>query len=314
MKKILFLLLLSVSQGIMADTAFMEEPVQDPRVKMELTEPDRAVGYVIGETLSRTVKLEVQKPYVLLDTSLPIVGYEKRWKGQVSGIELRHISKEVTTGVHSTTYTLHLTYQIFTSSVVAKPANLPAEVVKFSGNKEIFQYRIPSWNFRISPLAIFGQVVVERDMSQFRGPLLLDDSREQLLLRVLLGICAVALVGLLYILGKYTWLPKMGGPFAKAYRDLHKLRKLAQTEQGLQQAVLRVHQALNASAGMSVFNAEGLISNKPGFAVLKPEIDQFFSLSSALFFQTGSASNVPQPETWLRQFCRNCRNVERGMK
>lgn len=311
MKKFLLLLLLSVSPSIMADTAFMEEPPQDKRVKMELVEPDRAVGYVIGDTLSRTVKLEVQKPYVLLDTSLPIVGYEKRWKGQVSGIELRHISKEVSTGLHSTTYTLHLTYQVFTTSVTAKPANLPAEIVKFSGNKEIFQYRIPSWNFRISPLAIFGQVVVERDMSQFRGPLLLDDSREKLLLKILIGICAIALVGLLYILGKYTWLPKMGGPFAKAYRDLH---KFAKTEQGLQQAVLRLHQALNASAGMSVFNADGLISSKPGFAVLKADIDQFFTLSRSLFFQTGTTNNITQPETWLRQFCRNCRNVERGMK
>ncbi len=314
MKKLLLLLLLSASQPGMAETPVSDEPPQDPRVSIQTIEPDRAVGYVVGDRLSRTIRLTVKKPYQLLDTSLPIVGYEKRWKGQVSGIELRDISKETSVNADSTTYTLHLTYQVFTTNVVAKPSNLPAEVVKFSGNKEIFEYRIPSWNFRISPLAIFGQVVVERDMSQFRGPLLLDDSTEQQTLKVLLGILGGALLGLLYILGRHAWLPRMGGPFAKAYRDLRRLHKQQDTEQGLQQAIQRVHQALNTSAGSSVFNAESFISSKPAFSGLKPELEQFFSLSRAVFFDAAAARHPAQPEAWLRQFCLSCRNVERGLK
>jgi hypothetical protein len=314
MKKLLLLLLLSVSQPGMAETALLDEPVQDPRVSIQTIEPDRAVGYVVGDRISRTIKLTVKKPYQLLDTSLPIVGYEKRWKGQVSGIELRDISKETSVGSDSTTYTLHLTYQVFTTNVVAKPSNLPAEVIKFSGNKEIFEYRIPSWNFRISPLAVYGSVVIERDMSPFRGPLLLDDSQEQLTLKLLLGSGGIALLGLLYILGRHAWLPRMGGPFARAYRDLRRLRKQQGTEQGLQQAVQRVHQALNASAGNSVFNAESFISRKPAFAGLKPELEQFFSLSRAVFFDAATTREQAQPETWLRQFCLSCRNVERGLK
>lgn len=311
MKKLLLLLLFTLSQPLLADTTVMDDPVQDPRVSIQTIEPDRAVGYVIGDLISRTIKLKAKKPYTLLDTSLPIVGYEKRWKGQVSGIELRHISKEVSQDANSTTYTLHLTYQVFTSYVTAKPANLPAEVVKFSGNKEIFQYRIPSWNFRVSPLAIFGQVVVERDMSQFRGPLLLDNQQETLRLKILLGIFAVALLGLLYILGKHAWLPRMGGPFAKAYRDL---RKLPKTAGSLQPAIQRVHQALNLSAGSSVFNAESFIRSQPVFASLKPELEQFFTLSSTVFFETAASTPLQQPEHWLAQLCLNCRNIERGMK
>lgn len=313
-KLLLLLLLFSVSLPGMAETTLQDEPVQDPRVSIQTIEPDRAVGYVIGDLISRTIKLTVKKPYQLLDTSLPIVGYEKRWKGQVSGIELRSIRKETSSDSDSTTYTLHLTYQVFTTHVTAKPANLPAEIVKFSGNKEIFQYRIPSWNFRISPLAVFGQVVVERDMSPFRGPLLLDDRREILMLKVLLGIGSVALVGLLYILGMRAWLPRMGGPFAKAYRDLRRLLKQPDTQQGLQLAVQRIHQALNTSAGCSVFNADGFIRSKPAFARLKPELDQFFALSRTVFFDPSTANPPVQPETWLRQFCLSCRHIERGMK
>lgn len=314
MKKLLLLLLFSVSQTVMAETALLDEPTQDPRVSIQTIEPDRAVGYVIGDKISRTIKLTVKKPYQLLDTSLPIVGYEKRWKGQVSGIELRNISKETSSDSDSTTYTLHLTYQVFTTYVTAKPASLPAEVIKFSGNKEVFQYRIPSWNFRISPLAVFGQVVVEQDMSPFRGPLLLDDRREVVILKILLGIGGVALLGLLYILGMRAWLPRMGGPFAKAYHDLRRLRKQPDTEQNLQLAVQRIHQALNTSAGCSVFNADGFISSKPAFAGLKPELEQFFTLSRAVFFDPAAANNTDQPTTWLRQFCLRCRNIERGLR
>lgn len=313
MKKIL-LLLLSFSQLAMAEPAPQDNVAQDARVKIETIEPDRAVGYVIGELVPRTVKLEVAKPYTLLETSLPIPGYERRYKGQVSGIELRKISTEVSSGTNSTTYTLHLAYQVFKTSLTATPAALPAETVKFSGNKQIFDYRIPSWNFRISPLAVYGSVVIEKDMSQYRGPLLLDASKHVQRMKILLGVLAVSLLGLLYILGKYTWLPRMGKPFAKAYRELHKLGKQPQTAQSLQQALQSLHQAINTSAGGSVFNAQAFITSQPAFSHQQADLEQFFALSRSVFFETAAPAGIHQPEQWLRQLCLNCRHTERGLK
>jgi len=293
--------------------------IQEGVVKISTIEPERAVAYTVGDILERTITLQVKKPYQLIETSLPIVGYEHRYKGQVSGIELSSIRHESLDSSDDTIYTIHLAYQVFTNNIVAKPALLPAEIVKFKGpgktadKSQIVQYRIPSWNFRISPIAIYGSVKVEEDMSPLRGPLLLDASDEKLRLKVLGTILGLSLLGLLYILGMRAWLPLMGRPFAKAYRDI---RKLPASPDGLQMAVARIHQALNATAGTSVFtdNLHLLIATKPAFTTVKTDIEQFFGLSRQVFFEPQATHGIDtEPMAWLQVFCRRCRDCERGL-
>jgi len=314
MKKLLLLLLIlhiSATQA-WADTTPPSELPQDSRVRVSVTNPDRNVGFTVGDLLTRTIQLEVQKPYQLVKTSLPIVGYERRWKNQPTGIVLEGISVDESSGFDTNSYTVKLTYQIFTNNVVAKPAVLPEEIIKFSATGKQFNYSIPSWFFRISPIATYGQVVIEKDMSPFRGPLLLDATPHKDLLVVLLSIMGIALLGLLYVLGINTWLPRMGGPFAKAYRDL---RKLSADDEGLKKAVARVHEALNQTAGNSVFNATGFLESKPGFLPVTAGLDQFFKLSRHVFFEPSAPHGLDQPPVaWLRQFCLACRNCERGLK
>jgi len=300
---------------LMAFPALAEEyePIQDPNIAMRVADPERTVGYLVGDILSRTVTLEAKNPYVLVGTSLPIVGYEKKYKGHGTGIELRTVSLQQTTAGDKTIYTLQLEYQVFTTNRVARPAALPAETVKFSGEHRMVEIRIPSWGFRISPLAVFGSVKLEQDMSPYRGPLLIDTSAASKRLTVLLAIFVIALVGLLYVLGANTWLPRMGGPFAKAYRDL---RKIPATEAGLQQALARLHQAFNTTAGGSVFsdNLDSFLINKPGFVPIRHDIERFFGMSDNVFFASACSTTGESPLLWLREFCRKCRNCERGLK
>lgn len=286
--------------------------VTDPRVAVRTIDPARDVGYTVGDILERTVILEARKPYVLLETSLPIAGNDKKRRGKGSGIEVRDVKVETATGIGKTIYTLHLTYQVFTNNVVAKPAILPAELVKFGGEGKNFEVRIPSWSFRISPLAVYGSVVVERDMSAFRGPLLLDATRHYQMLWGLLGLLGVSALGLLYVLGTTSWLPRMGGPFARACRDL---KKLPATAEGLAQGVARLHQAFNTSAGSSVFDAASFLARKPGFAPVNKELGQFFGLSRTVFFEPDAPHGIDgDAMAWLRKFCRRCRDCERGLK
>ena len=308
-------LLLNAAVVSAAETVLLPA-MNDADIKITTIEPERDVGYTVGDILQRTIVLDVKKPYRLQETSLPIVGYEHRYKNQVSGIELRNIQTEQSDNDDSTIYTLHLDYQVFTNNVVAKPAILPAEVIKFKGNGKLYQYRIPSWSFRISPIAVYGSVKIELDMSPFRGPLLLDANPDQLRLKVLIGVLALSLLGLLYVFGSHTWLPRMGGPFARAYRDINKLRKLPATDTALKQAVARVHQSLNATAGSSVFydTLDSFLQKKPTFAPVKNDIKQFFGLSRQVFFEPQAAHQVgDSPLSWLRDFCRRCRDCERGL-
>lgn len=316
----LFILFLLLSLSISGAFALEDQPfpdVKDGIVSMQIEDPDHIAGYTVGDILSRHLMITIKKPYQLIPESLPIVGYEKKYKGKPLGIDLsalKHTEKEDgDTVVHDIT----LSYQVFTNSVVAKPGALPTEYIRLinteSKGKEVVKFRIPTWAFVISPLSIFGQIKVEEDMSSYRGPLLLDNHDEKQRLNVLLAVLALSLLGLIYILGQRAWLPRMGGPFAQAFRAI---RKLPNNAAGIQTAVTKVHESLNKTAGNSLFNSnlDAFLAKKPAFKVMKSEFIQFFGLSRQVFFEPHAKQDVGnEPIQWLAQFCRRCRDCERGL-
>ena len=292
-------------------------PDVDPNfVTIVETNPTRDAGYVVGDTLDRNVVITIKKPYELVKESLPIVGYEHRWKGQLIGVELVDIQTKEKQKADSATHTLDLRYQVFTAGKTVKHASLKAEILQVRNlqTKEVFQLRIPFFDFRVSPLSIFGQVKLNEDMSPFVPPLLLDASPEKRNLTLLAVLLGVSLLGLLYIFGAYAWLPKMGGPFAKAYRDI---RKMPDSAEGLQTAVARVHQSLNRTAGNSLFasNIADFVTSKPAFAPASSQIEQFFNLSKQVFFEPNATVQLDDsPKAWLLKFCRQLRDCERGLR
>jgi mxaA protein len=279
-------------------------------VSLQIQDPTRVVGYTVGDVLTRHMVISIKKPYKLIPESLPIVGYQKRYRGQVIGIDLsdiKHSSKESGDAVK---HDLTLSYQVWTNRNTVKNGALPAEYLHIinveSKGKEVVKFRIPSYEFNISPIARFGQIKIEEDMSPYRGPLLLDSAPEKQRLKILLSILALSLLGLIYMLGKHTWLPRMGGPFAKSYRQI---RKQANTPQGIQNAVSSMHAALNTTAGYSLFN-----DNLDKFLAIKTEMQQFFGLSNQVFFEQNAQHQTgSEPLQWLAQFCRRCRDCERGL-
>lgn len=314
------LLMLSVS---FVTTANDEPSPEIPEgiVKLTKVNPERNVGYLMGDILNRTITLEVKKPYKLIETTLPIVGYEHRYKGQVSGIELRKISHTKKETNSSTTYVIQLAYQVFATAPTVRPALLPAETVKFQGpataeaKDGLVQYRIPEFYFRTSPMAVFGAVKIEDDMSPLRQPILLQPYPEKQKLVACLMVLSLSLLGLLYILGSRAWLPLMGRPFAQASRQLRKLS--AKDPEQLKTALSTVHNAINTTAKYCVFsdNMDIFLADAPSFKAIETELVQFFALSHQVFFDTQStASHDPKSLIWLKQFCQQCRDCERGLK
>ena len=315
------ILSLSVTAAYALDSQLLPD-VKAGVVSLRIKDPTREVGYTVGDVLTRHLILTIKKPYKLINESLPIIGYEKRYRGQTIGIDLsdiQHTSKDTGDAV---IHDLTLSYQIWTSKTVVKPGALPAEYLHIinveSKGKEVVKYRIPSFEFNISPIARFGQIKIENDMSKYQGPLLLNNAPEKQRLEILLTILALSLLGLLYMLGKYTWLPRMGGPFARSYRLINKLSKKSQenTPEFIQQAVASMHSALNSTAGYSLFNdnLDDFLTKKPAFNAIKTELQQFFTLSNQVFFEPNAKNSIgTSPIEWLTQFSRRCRDCERGL-
>ena len=290
-------------------------------VKLSKVEPERNVGFLMGDILNRTITLEVKKPYKLVETSLPIVGYEHRYQGQVSGIELRKISHSKQDHHDSTTYVIELAYQVFTTAPVVKPALLPAETIKLQGpatteaKDGLVQYKIPPFYFRISPMAVFGAVKIEEDMSPLRAPILLQAYPEKQRLVTCLILLGFSLLALLYILGSRAWLPLMGKPFAQASRQLRKLS--AKNPDDLKTALTCLHKAINRTAQYSVFsdNVADFLAHAPSFKAIEGELNQFFELSHRVFFDTQNINpNDANALVWVKKFCIQCRTCERGLK
>ena len=310
------MLCLSISMAYALDVTKLPD-VKDGIVSIKTLDPVKDVGYVVGDMVTREITLTIKKPYALIEESLPIVGYEKTYRGQPIGIYLNAIKHTKKDESKQVVHQLTLTYQILTSSVVAKRAAVLAEYLRLinteSKDKELVKYRVPMWEFVISPLSVFGQIKVEDDMSQFRGPLLLDASSHKKNLNILLTALVLSLLGLIYIIGKNAWLPRMGGPFAKTYRNI---KRQDNTPAGIQLAVTSMHSALNASAGNSLFmnNLDEFLAKKPAFKNVQSEIIQFFSLSRQVFFEPNASHDIGNnPTQWLARFCRRCRDCERGL-
>jgi mxaA protein len=312
-------LLLSTSLAFANDEPSPEIP--EGVVKLTKIDPSRNVGYLIGDILDRTITLEVKKPYMLIETTLPIVGYEHRYQGQVSGIELRKISHTKKESNASTTYVMQLSYQVFATAPTVKPALLPAEIVKFQGPSTseakdgIVQYRIPEFYFRSSPMAVFGAVKIEDDMSPLRQPFLLQAYPEKQKLVACLGVLGLSLLGLLYILGSRAWLPMMGKPFSKAVRQTSKLSP--KDADALKSALSLMHQAFNTCAQYSVFsdNIAEFVTKNPSFKTIEAEMRQFFILSHQVFFETKNAAGHEAASlNWVKKFGKQCRDCERGLK
>jgi len=291
-------------------------PIDDQYITVDIVDPTRDAGYVVGDILQRKITLTVKQPYQVITESLPIVGYEHRYRGKKSGIELVKINQTVEQGTNSETYKLDLSYQVFKTDRVAKPAALRAEILKLRNTKtkKVVQYRLPDFSFRISPLSLIGQIKLDEEMYPFIPPLTLDNKPVIFNIKVLAAILVLALLGLLYIFGAYAWLPRMGAPFAKAYREI---KKLSDSPEDIKQAVTRVHQSLNQTAGVSLFNnnLDTFINQHKTFLPVKDEIEQFFGLSHEVFFEDASQSlNAGSPKAWLLQFCRRMRDCERGLR
>ena len=204
----LMMLLLSISSFALDVQEWPD--IQEGIVSIKIKEPLHRVGYTVGDKSERHVEVTIKKPYVLIKESLPIPGYERKYKGQDLGIVLdamNHVYKENKT---SSTLVLDLTYQIFTNNVVAKPGFLPAEYIRVLNpndpEKKVFKYRIPEYQIAISPLSIFGNIKIEEDMSPLRGVFLIDEKNPIKTLKISGIIALFSLLGLLYIYSQYAWL------------------------------------------------------------------------------------------------------------
>jgi mxaA protein len=121
-----------------------------------------------------------------------------------------------------------------------------------------------------------------------------------------------AVCGLAYINGDASWFPGMGGPFAASYRQIG---SLPNSPEGALAAATSIHQAFNLTYGENVFfqNLDQFLQNHPGFQSARAEIASFFELSNHLLYGISAGDSPSANIPALLEFCRHCRDCERGV-
>jgi mxaA protein len=279
-----------------------EDPKKYPDLKekffeVSTTEPEQRVGYHVGDILHRQVRLTIKEPYQLIEESLPIVGYEKRYRGQVLGITLRDIQKRKKDNYIE----LDLTYQIFTNNVTAKPAFITADyyrVINKNKPDEVLKVRIPDLTIAVSPIAIFGDIKVEKDMSDFRGPFLINtDEYKNRIFNSFVAILITLLI-LFYIYTRFTILPG----FKKTFLPLHKKFKKQKTI-AIDDMIRATNNGINSIADASIFekNLNQLYKKNSAFKNIDKELKLFYKISNKKLFDDKLKNNSDLRE-WLLMF------------
>ena len=315
-KYLLILILLCLSSSIFA----YEDPKKykdiDPSfIKITIKDPSQKVGYTVGDTISREIIFTVKKPYQLVEESLPIEGYEKRYRGQKLGVVLKNIKFIKETEVEETQYKINLIYQIFTNNVVAKPAFVTADYYRLinpADSENILKYKIPEFSFAISPIAIFGDIKIEDDMSPFRGPFYINIQTEnELLKKTFFGIILIIII-LAYIWARFTWIPGQNKIFSTIYKNN---KNTSASPENVKKFITDLHSGFNRTINQSLFesNLGILLEKNKSFNNIKGEINFFFNLSRSIFFENSKSVDYEKAHSWLRVFSLHCRMSERRL-
>jgi len=294
-----FLLLLGVASY--ASIAF----AQSPNIKLiKVQNPRFNSGVQIGDVLQRSVALEVNQPYTLSKTDLPAKGRS------ADGIELKDITLAANKAGDKNRYTINFYYQVF--AVASKPVRmqLPKEILKFNANSNPLAAEIPAWTFWYAALVPENIENAKKLMYPQHHPEIVNITSHQTKLCAFLALLTFGLLGLFYINADGHWLPFMNGAFAQAYR---RIRKTSKSLEGLKEASIYIHQALNKTHGTNLFadDIEPFINKNPKFSKLKDEIYAFFEQSNALLFAS-SAMYSEQHFGHLLKLSKRLRDCERG--
>lgn len=302
------------SSGLLAATALMAAeatPAAAAKI-VHINNPFKNNSIQIGEVLTRNLSIEVNAPYELLKTALPMKGLIR------NGIELSEIKVESVQTDQKNVYSIALRYQVFASAAKPTVMQLPAENFEFSGAEQALNVQLPAWGFWFSPLVAEGITNAKENLQPQYKATLLDLSLHHTRFWLLLALALSGLLGLIYINADVRHLPFMNGAFAKAQRTLTKLAKRqaanspADKASAEKKALLAMHQAFNQTYGQNLFanDIAKFLSAQPKFKRLKTEIEQFFAYSSASLF---ASQAPPQFMQTLLSLSKSLRDCERGV-
>jgi mxaA protein len=272
-----------------------------------ITIEPRAFGYHVGDIVEREVIVHAPRGFVLDEATLPRPGARGK------ALELQAVSRHTESESGGTRHELKLRYQVFMSPTEVRTLEIAPFSLSFKGDGRDQDVRVEAWPVTVSPL-VPTEVSPREGLGELRpdaAPPLIDTRSTQ---TRLLAYGVVLLLCLAYLAQVYVampWWSSRKRPFANAWRQLSSLPAGSPSVEW-RAAFQRVHDALNQTAGEVVFEhgVDRFVAAQPRYAGLRAELLTFFEQSRREFFAGGQPA--ADGGRWLVEFCRKCRDAERG--
>ena len=267
----------------------------------------RAFGYQVGDVVSRTVTLHAPDGLTLDEASVPQPGARGR------ALELRSVARRSHAEAGGRRHELTFEYQVFLSPPQTRTLEMPAFVLRLQGRPRDQDVRIEAWPVTVSPL-MPPQASPRRGLGELQPdtpPPLIDTAPGHQRLLVYAGLM-LAMVGYLaHVTFGLPWRSRARRPFTLAWKALRGLSPEG-PEPPWRAAIQRLHGALNRTAGEAVFEhgVDRFIAAQPRFEHLRADLITFFGQSRRAFFEQHAPASADR--AWLIEFCRRCRDAERG--
>ncbi|KQU77202.1 MULTISPECIES: hypothetical protein [unclassified Rhizobacter] len=267
----------------------------------------RAFGYHVGDLVERQLVVHIPDGFALDPASLPRPGARGK------AIELQQVSQRRDAEPGGTRLTLQLRYQVFLAPTDVRTLEIAPLSLGFHGDGREQSLRVDAWPVTVSPLVPL-EVSPRDGLGELRPDLPPPpiDTRPAQRRLVAYGVVLLACLGwLAQVYLALPWWSRRRRPFASAWRQLDDLPADSPAADR-RAAFQRVHEALNRTAGEVVFahGVDRFVAAQPRYAGLRDELLMFFDQSRREFF--ADAPPAANDGRWLREFCRKCRDAERG--
>ncbi|HPH06904.1 MAG TPA: hypothetical protein PL131_13620 [Methylotenera sp.] len=272
------------------------------------------IGYQVGDVAQQTITISTPNGYVIDEASLPNIGKSAR------SIELRNAQWSSQNVSDETVHTLILDWQIFRVMQETRAYPLKPLILQFiMNNKKIAVYVKPNQMFVASILPTsMKKASTEINDAQFnpKSDVLPKARDTQTLIKTLIMAVLGFFLSSLYFAWRFDWLPaKLTAlfsaplPFRSAYRNIQALQKTSDTSSKLNEAMLALRSACDATAGtaLSAERVALMFKSNAQFATKRTEIEKFYNVSERAFF-AGDIGNINIQQ--LKQLCRDLMLIE----
>ena len=288
---------------IVAALAVLNARADDGVVQMEVVTP-RADGYVIGDTITHTIRIELGADYRLDEHSLPAAGRLDQWL-ELHAPSLRRRGREVD---------ITLTYQLINVPEAPTALVVPRQTLEIRSPERTLPVFVPEWSFTATPIvpAVQRGAGARFSLRPERLPPLLALTPHVWWLALLAAAWLAVIGALAWLSLGVPWRANRARPFARALRDLRRLSGQPWDDSRQQEAFRIMHRALDGAAGCTLLpsNVDTLFHARPSLNGLRVPIESLLQHSRRLFFgEPGTA--MPPTLDALTELCRHCRDVER---